>query len=710
MASWVNYARKILTSIAGELEQTAQEFNDAIHSLSTPKTCDLAEAGVPDSDVSDMISMSTACSPVPGSIEAGSIPEHLRGVSSHDAGSVSSRDTNRFPNTCSSRATGHSRHTHLPRGHHLPSGSNSDGRISLPRNHSLLQVQLDRALSSTATTRQPEPFRSSSNHPFQSIHNRLSRSSPSLSPVCHDHAGAASPGCEDSSVEDFDYISCDICENDPVRLRTINPRSSTEDQLQSLPFSVSTPCLVHMQKILPSCAKKLTCPSTFSKHVYSAKSTLKPNCLPSDLELNRQKSGDITTCIHNLGGTGNSKSCSPQMGCKRPGKVVMVISQPHSYKEASKVTKEKLDLVSGFSPSCEENDTCVKVSDGHFASPGSSNSNTHEGDVALMKLGQSVICGDSKSQGQESQRLRRLRGQRTCLKIERQVQHVHWRMLAPLARVLNFAYSQVVNAMLSLQEDGSISSGSHRSRSSSFSKETFVSRPASPVTNLDLLATNKSHHKREMSQVSLASTALSSESFEVLNLSELDSSNFVYVGGDSLSCDILHEYHLFPSKPSLFTQSPQPECSISMSHPSAIFTTSFPVCSPGSKDLMSSSSADFAHFDFKDLISDRHLNTLNPVVYESARGEAGAAEGRVWGLERDGRTDAADTMLDSFVVLEGDRSMLVCNTRVDDGSNRLELNGNLVGKECDLESQTSDVGSESASFSVLSESEFDGKE
>ena len=700
-----------------------------------PKTSDAVEPGLSGDHTSYNTSMSTTCPPIPGSMDAGSIPEHLRGVSSHDGRmTITSPNTRPFLNTRNRHTNAYTRHTHLPTrpgANRHPSGSYSREEDTLSRNHALLQLQHDSGLSSTgtsttATTRQPEPLSAFSMHPLQSIHNRLSQSSPSLSPICHENYSGVPPEVEDSFVEDFDSLSCDIYEGDPVRFRTVSPRSIREDQLKTLPFSVSTPCLVHMQKILPSCAKKLNCVSSSVpvKHVYSDKSIPKPNSLSSNLESSRHKLQDAN--IHNTGTFVNSKSCSPPIGSKRPGKVVMVISQPGSCREPNKLREEKMHLVSRFSVTGKREDSQKKVSDRQPTL--FDRFKTFESEVGDIQVGPQEIddetrkCGnDSKnhchqrcsSQSQHNQRL--LKAHNTSLKIERQVQHAHWRMLAPLARVLNFAYSQVVNAMLSIQrEESSISSGSHHSRASSFSKEIFASRPSSPVARLDTLwpkdNTQKSQHKREMSQLSLAGSALSSDSFEILDLPEIDSSNFVYVGGDSLSCDVLHEYHLFPSKRSLFTQSPQSECSTPVSHPGAIFTTPFPVCSPGSKEckLMSSSSADFAHFDFSELISNRHLNKLNPAEYESTKDRVISAHRKVWGWEIE-RSHTDDAMIDSFVVLEGDRSMLVCNSGMDDCTNEPVSSGSLIERECDDESVTSNGGSESASFSVVSESEFNDK-
>ena len=539
---------------------------------------------------------------------------------------------------------------------------------------------------------------------------------------------------DDSLIEGLDYLASDICENDLVKMHTIRPRPVRSDQLRSLPFSMSTPCLVQVQKMLPSCTRKLNCASLTvpSRHTDKTSHRSKSS-VPRFKGVSSISTfdGDRNT-VHSfvsaedknlqIPSTGNYKKSSCSVSTKTPGKVVMVVSQSSSCLEANEIEEEKNNLKSGFAICHERNDPFNNVMHHQSLVPNGADAKSsyriNVKDVRIPQMSDNLDKSQTHPQEDEvhsqecssasHQDQQVLRSARSTLKIERQVQQMHWRMLAPLARVLAFAYSQVVNAVLPIQnEEGSISSGNNRSRTNSFSREITAAQPilaSRPVasnsfdTALSLAksnAINKSSHKRQLSQLSLAGSALSSESFEVLDVSEMESSNFFYVGDDSSSGDVLHEYHLFPSKPLLSTQWFESHNSPT-SDSGATLTTSFP---PNSQEHnpMSSSSADFAHFNFGHLISNRHHNQLNPVTVD--RDELASPEEEVLDLGINCASDVNDAMFESFVVLEGNEPLL---DGISDRDESCQPSSGQNEKKCDQESQASH-GSGTASFSVLSD-------
>ncbi|GFR83270.1 hypothetical protein ElyMa_004119600 [Elysia marginata] len=683
---------------------------DAIHSLSVPKTNNTAESDALEDHESLTYSLATY-PPVYGSLDAASIPEYLRGGSIQNPGRESVQSSTTRP---SSHATSTSGVSHPPTKTLARSCSynltNSQGhRPQVKCSPYQTQLWLDnKSLSSTlmpttATTRQPEPLGTLScrPHPFQSVHKRLSRSSPSLSPIFHEDDGRYSPDAADSCVEDSDALPfpCDISDDELMRFRTVNTRLLSEEHIKPLPISVSTPCLVHMHKILPSCIKKLNCPSSsFStEHAHSYKDSLESvthiGTFSSNSLFYEEKVEGKN--LQPLNSSGSPKHSSPSMGSKRPGKVVMMISKPHACQEAENFLEENQPHGLTSPDSLKLESTAVQL--GLLQSDNNVTKLELRDNTDRFSKEYSKQSLEHDSPGKQGRHL--LQTAKPCLKIERQIQQTHWRVLAPLARVLTFAYSQVVNAMALLEKDeSSVSSENNLSRASSFSKEISASHSSSPSknfprANLDTLQPMPNgHHKRQMSQVSLAGSVFSSDSFEVLDVSEMESSNFFYVGADSN--DILQEYHLFPSKPSLFTQSTQAESTASASHSGAIIAASFPIHSLGAVDgnLMSSSSADFAHFDFRELISNRQDNKLNP-------------PSEICNLQNEAVDIANSALLQSFIVVEGNRS-----SGMDSKSNwdDIGLPFSQEGQE-DLNLKNEFDHESQSSFSILSESEFEAR-
>ncbi|GFN88130.1 hypothetical protein PoB_001463600 [Plakobranchus ocellatus] len=715
MASWVSYTKKVLasalTSIAGELEQTAQDFNDAFYSLSR-STADEIETSAQDGHVSAGCPSSAVPSPLANSsIEAGSIPEHLRGVDipPHNFTSVSNSETRSsitstplescdgyvtagpsFPLASSNVMEEAKSHRHFENVNRKTNSKSSylssSSRNEEPNHHSRLSAP------STATmTRQPEP-----SHPFtppdhqpRLLHSRLSQSSPSLSPVSHeeDYSGASSD--VEDSLEFPSTLPGEVVNTELYKMRTPKPRAIRGDQLRPMPFSVSTPCLVQVHKILPSCKRNFKCassnPSSRSKKVYA---TYKSKHEDSKyergaLELHESTEGSnllypfINAEDKHKGtvGSGGSKA-------KRPGKVIVVVSQPPSSSDVSKLLQEGTkDNLHSESEHPNATQACSTLA---------ANSSKDEDSLLTEESHYKIFDQQSDVRSGSPQDQLVLRTVKSPLQIERQVRPPRWPVLAPLARVLSFAYSQVVSAMLLLQEEegsNSISSGNNRSRASSFSKELSSIRSSPPnlppyskpsINQNDEAVKSQcsgGSHRRQMSQLSLAGSAFSSDSFEILDLPDMESSNFVYVGDDTPSGEILQEYHLFPSKvsyslqPSAITQSPF-HPNISKSHEDSLMTTS---------------SADFAHFDFQELISNIHHDKLNPITASPGEGSASSQEGDLYKTLAK-NDDVPDTsMFESFVVLEKSS----------------EISGASVSNPDDA--NDSDDGSESASFTILSD-------